>query len=242
MVAFAGIDLFSIVSDIKVFLYNGFQTLPLTMAGTLLLLGLFTANYSALFFLVGFLVITPLLTKGINAIPVYDSWKNHGSSVCGLVPPFPTEMGSRNSTVNPSAKSESYLISYWLSMGLFMFGYLFKNAYDLYMMPSQSIPDADAKTTASLNEKVLYRKSQMIISFVMLSIISLMFVGVRVTSGCDGILGTVIGILFAGLGIGWFSILSQGTNARLSDLFGIANRLMSPKSMDDPTICLPLVR
>jgi hypothetical protein len=242
MVAFAGIDLFSIVSDIKVFLYNGFQTLPLTMGGTLLLLGLFTANYAALFFLVGFLVLTPLLTKLLNAIPIYDSWKKHVSTVCSLVPPFPTEMGSRNSNVSPAAKPEHYLISYWLSMGLFMFGYLFSNAYALYVMPPQSIPDADAKTTASLNEKAMYRKSQMIISFVMLSIISLMFIGVRINSGCDGIVGAAIGLLFVGLGISWFSILSQGTNARLSDLFGIANRLMSPKSMDDPTICLPLVR
>ena len=234
MVAFAGIDLFSIVSDIKVFLYNGFQTLPLTMAGTLLLLGLFTANYAALFFLVGFLIITPLITMGINAIPIYDSWKKHVSSVCTLVPPFPTSMDN---------KPNDYLLSFWLSMGIFMFSYLISNAAALYLMPPTIPSMATEEFADNLRQKSLYRQSQMVISFVMLSIVTVLFLGVRVSSGCDGFVGLIIGLLiFIPLGYGWFSMLSSGTNSRLSDLFGIANRLMSPKSMDDPTICLPLVR
>jgi hypothetical protein len=55
-----------IISDIRVFLYGGVLTLPLTIAGTLSILGLFTANYAVLFFLVGFLILTPLAASILN--------------------------------------------------------------------------------------------------------------------------------------------------------------------------------
>ena len=55
-----------IISDIRVFLYGGIATLPLTIAGTLSILGLFTANYAILFFLLGFLILTPLSASIIN--------------------------------------------------------------------------------------------------------------------------------------------------------------------------------
>ena len=57
----------SIVSDIRVFLYGGIVTLPLTIAGTMMILGLFTANYAILFFLLGFLVLTPFAAAVLNS-------------------------------------------------------------------------------------------------------------------------------------------------------------------------------
>ena len=232
MASLAGIDLFSIISDIKVFLYSGFQTLPLTMAGTLLLIGLFTANFSALFFLIGFLVITPLTTLGINSITP-DSWKLEVSDSCNAIIPFPTTGGK-----------SKHMISYWLAMGTFMFGYLISNAAALYEMPTQYPTNVSSSVKAALDQKTMYRKSQMAISLIMLSIIMVIFVSIRVLSGCDnlfGIVPVIVVVAFGAFGWLWFTALSSKANARLSDLFGIANRLMSPDSMPDPnTICLPL--
>ena len=55
-----------IISDIRVFMYGGVLTLPLTIAGTLSILGLFTANYAILFCLVGFLILTPITSSILN--------------------------------------------------------------------------------------------------------------------------------------------------------------------------------
>jgi hypothetical protein len=230
MVSFAGIDLFSVISDIKVFLYGGFQTLPLTMAGTLLLIGLFTANYSVLFFLVGFLVLTPIATMALNGL-VPNSWKLDVSDTCNLIEPFPT-----------SAGKTKYLASYWLTMGIFMFSYLITNAVGIYLMPTQYPTNAADADRAMLDQKTMYRKSQMIISLVMLAILMILFLAVRTTSGCDDWRGLVPALpLFGLLGYSWFTVLSTHTGSRLSDLFGVSNRLMSPDSMPDPnTVCLPL--
>jgi len=229
MASLAGIDLFFIISDIKVFLYSGFQSLPLTMAGTLLLIGLFTANYSALFFLIGFLVIAPLTVLGINGI-MPDSWKLEVSDSCNAIIPFPTTGGK-----------SKHVISYWLAMGAFMFGYLIMNAEALYSMPTQYPTNASTSVKSALDQKTMYRKSQMVISLVMLAIITILFVSIRISSGCDNFIALFPAIAFGALGCAWFTLLSSKANARLSDLFGIANRLMSPDSMPDPnTICLPL--
>ena len=54
-----------IISDLHVFLYGGFRSLPLVMGGTMLILGLFTANYAILFLLLGFLLIYFIMLKFI---------------------------------------------------------------------------------------------------------------------------------------------------------------------------------
>ena len=48
------------IRDIRFFMYGGMNSLPLTIGGTMLILGLFTANYAMLFYLLGFLIITPV--------------------------------------------------------------------------------------------------------------------------------------------------------------------------------------
>jgi hypothetical protein len=57
-----------LLTDIHVLLRSGMTSLPLTIGGTMLLLGLCTANYAILFFLVGFLILVPSLVGGVNAL------------------------------------------------------------------------------------------------------------------------------------------------------------------------------
>ena len=57
----------TIIEDINVFIIGGIRSMPHTISGTMLLLGLFTANYAMLFFLLGFLVLTPIAQSILNA-------------------------------------------------------------------------------------------------------------------------------------------------------------------------------
>ena len=123
--------LLALVDDFKVFVMKGVQTLPLSIAGTLIVLGFGTANYPMLFFLVGMLFVAPLIPFLLNIFVADDTWKVPG---CGIVPGL-----------------DNYVISQWVMMVSFFFGYMLYNAISLaQMQPSDS---ADT-------EKATLRKSQ----------------------------------------------------------------------------------
>jgi hypothetical protein len=233
-----------VISDIRVFLYGGIQTLPLTIAGTLSILGLFTANYAILFFLLGFLVLAPLSATILNAIlsfpfagKAYNPFKAKTGDVCNLVTPFTTfksPVGSEDMSVVSSS---------WLAMISFFIGYIFTNALELYNRESV---DTTIKVTTSqssdINTMVTTRKSQAVIAMASIVIFAIIVFGFRYYSGCESILGmilTAVGFVF--LGNGWYKALSKVGEDRLSDLFGIANRLLSPSAITNaPVACVPI--
>ena len=53
-------NLFTVASDIRYFLLTGLKTIPLTIGGVMLLVGMLTANYGMLFFVSGMFVLAPL--------------------------------------------------------------------------------------------------------------------------------------------------------------------------------------
>ncbi len=61
-------------------------------------------------------------------------------------------------------------------------------------------------------------------------------------TGCETKTGGVITILaFSSLGYGWFKLLSSVGQDRLSDIFGIANRLLAPSALKNgPIACIPV--
>ena len=103
--------LLALVDDFKVFVMKGVQTLPLSIAGTLIVLGFGTANYPMLFFLVGMLFVAPLIPFLLNIFVADDTWKVPG---CGIVPGL-----------------DNYVISQWVMMVSFFFGYMLYNAISL---------------------------------------------------------------------------------------------------------------
>ena len=112
-----------VLSDIRVFLYSGIQNLPLSLAGTFLLLGMFTANYAMLFFLVGFLLATPIVHLFLDLLlklVVPASLQTKTGDVCQIVVPF------------ASSSSDSYhFMSQWTAMISFFIGYMIRNAAKL---------------------------------------------------------------------------------------------------------------
>ena len=233
-----------IISDIRVFLYGGVLTLPLTIAGTLSILGLFTANYAILFFLVGFLILTPLSAATLNFIlgsffvgKSFNPFKARTSDVCKLVIPYSTLKAP------VGIVEENVVSSSWVAMISFFIGYIFTNALQLYNRESEDTTVTVTSTSASdIDKMVTNRKSQAIIAMASVVIFALIVLGFRFYTGCESITGMILtSFIFVFSGHGWYKALSKVGQDRLSDLFGIANRLLTPGAINNsPIACVPI--
>jgi hypothetical protein len=88
------------------------------------------------------------------------------------------------------------------------------------------------------------RKTQATLAWVSLAILLVVVGVIRTTyfkEACDGPLSLFVGSLLGlATGGGWYYLLSRVGEDRLSDLFGIANRLMIPMALSDrPYACFP---
>jgi hypothetical protein len=228
-------------------MYGGMNSLPLTIGGTMLILGLFTANYAMLFFLLGFLIITPvtlwlyniLLDKTVKSLLILIiRLLSFGqldteyitsilkttvkSDVCKINIPYKTELNSSESEPESST---------WVAMITFFIGYILKNAIELYSRESSDV---------DVNSKVNNRKFQAIVSICSIIIFAMVVLGYRLYSGCESKVEIIVSsLIFIPLGFGWYKALSSVGQDRLSDIFGIANRLLSPTA-DEPVACIPL--
>lgn len=235
------------IDDIKVFLYGGVQSLPLSLGGTMLILGLFTANYGMLFFLIGYLILTPLAVWGVNAIfnnMPGDKW-------------YPLTLTSACKIYTTDrTKEESVFLSTYLSMVAFFVGYIINNALDLFNKEDNKdeSTEIEVKTTVnksivskSIDSKIMNRKSRTIMSVIMAGLILLLVIYIRSNSSCEGtdyrrFIRILLSVsLFGAGGYFWYSTLTTDMMSnRLSDLFGIANRLLPPVSISNaPVACLP---
>lgn len=224
-----------LLTDVHVLLRSGMTSLPLTIGGTMLLLGLCTANYAILFFLVGFLIVVPILVGGVNALASYMQWDSCKMTlydVCHLVIPFQVQDSQR-------AKEECIVITPWMTMMAFFLGYILQNAAVLYTRESPETPIDE--TNPDAEKKTVTRKTQAIISLVTIVVFILIVIKTRYDGGCEGILRILGASVIGGLmGVGWYSLLREVGQDRLSDLFGIANRLLPPSALaNKPIACLP---
>jgi len=239
-------NLFTIISDLRYFLLTGFETLPLTLGGTMLIIGHLIGNYAMLFFLVGYLMVVPAVLFPLNLFsPKEFPMGGRDMDVCNV------------NTGTDSGERKDMVVSYWMGMVAFFIGYMFANTGSIYMKtPSSPIMNANgnlttptgevnAKYDPSLNAKMeagtTLRQTQTIMAFAVLSIIVFVAIMVRLWSSCDGILSILLGsAIGGGAGICWYFLLAKVGDDRLSDLFGIANRLMVGTSFENlPYACLP---
>ena len=232
-----------IVSDIRIFLYGGILTLPLTIAGTLSILGLFTANYAIMFFLLGFLVLTPLtatiIDKVLTSLLVgksFNPFKGKTGDICKVIIPYSTL---------PAASGEdiSVISTNWTAMVAFFVGYIFTNGLELYNRETiDTTINVTSSSASDLNTMVTNRKSQAIIAMISVIVFALIVFGFRFYTGCESTLGmilTTFGFIF--MGHGWYKALSKVGQDRLSELFGIANRLLPPSAINNaPIACVPV--
>lgn len=236
-----------IISDIRVFLYGGIVTLPLTIAGTLSIIGLFTANYAIMFFLLGFLILAPLTATIFDMFlsalfegKSFNPFKAKTGDVCKVVIPYSTKIADKTVI---SDNNVSVISTNWMAMVSFFIGYIFTNGLELYNREAVDTTINITSTSASdLNTMITNRKSQAIIAMISVIIFALIVFGFRFYTGCESILGMVItSIGFIFMGHGWYKALSNVGQDRLSDLFGIANRLLPPSAINNaPIACVPV--
>lgn len=226
----------AIITDIRVFLYSGLQNLPLSLAGTMFILGLFTANYAMLFFLVGFLVAVPFINLLLDSLLLSilpDSLRSKTADVCGIVIPFLT----------PSTDSY-HIISQWTAMISFFIGYMIHNSVKLLTRePDTSTAiEVTSNEVNEINQKASFRRTQAIVSLITIVIVSIVVLLMRYKTGCENIIGYLIGMVgYGSAGYFWYLGLSAIGQDRLSDLFGVANRLLPPSAISNrPVACLPV--
>jgi len=224
-----------VVSDIRIFLYGGMTTLPLTIAGTMLLLGLFTANYAMMFFLLGYLLLSPLSAVILNILLPPNTPFPDVPSRCQLA--YHNQKTSSSVTT-----SKEPITTTWMSMVSFFLGYMVNNASQLI---SRESPDESLLVTsdgAIINKKILNRKSQALMSLISIIVFTIVVIYFRYSTGCDSFLGIILTLALSGTtGFAWYYTLSLIGQDRLSDLFGIANRLLPPSAIQNqPIACIPV--
>jgi len=211
-------SLMAIINDIKVFFYSGIQTLPLTMGGTLLVLGFGTANYAMFSLLLGYLVLVPAFVTGFNYLFAgTDSLQGPG---CGII---------------PGAGTYRSIISLWVSMVYFFLGYIGTNAYMIYKLD----PADDANS-----DKTTLRMSQCTMGMIAIAVTMVVIGIIRGLSGCENVfLMFATASVAAFTGYWWYLLFNVGAlqGGRMADLFGIANRLLSPSAfVNEPVGCVPI--
>lgn len=236
-----------ILTDIKILFTNGLQLFPLSIASTMLFIGLFTANYAMLFFLVGFLIVSPATAALINklvdfickAMNLTSPFIVKDTNICRVAIPF-TTLANKTPSV-----PETVVISEWMGMTLFFFGYMIMNGFQF--IDKKSPGDSD-------KSKIITRKTQAGLSIAAAILLLGFIMYMRYNSGCESFMNEginwlsriiiiVVAVCFLGMGIGWYYALSSVGEDRLSDLFGMANRMLLPKVFGDkPIACLPCAK
>jgi hypothetical protein len=243
-------SLTTLIGDIRAFVYNGLNVLPLTIIGTSLLLSLMTANYALLFMLFAMILIVPGILFGANLlIDLFNSKRTPGSAppsrwfaasysdACDLIPPFPIP--------SKPASAMSYTFgSYWLAMVSFFFGYTIANGVALLKKETQQPVTDDDATQKMVTQGANNRKAQAIAAIVASVVLFIIvFVMRHMNTTCEPYLLSIFSVIaFGGLGAGLYGFLAVRGEDRLSDIFGIANRLLSPDAYNNkPYACLPQV-
>lgn len=152
------------------------------------------------------------ITGYTTTIPNYD--------VCNLVP----------SAYNKGVPL-NIVPSFWMAQLLFFVGYLLQNAMALYNQPV---------SPGSMQSKVDNRKEQAITAISVTIIISLVFVLVRLRTGCENPLGIFVAImLMIPLGVGWYFLAASLTGFGSADVFGIASQILSSDARKPATqVCV----
>jgi hypothetical protein len=238
-------NLFTIAADIRYFLLQGLETLPLTIGGTLLLIGHFIGSYAMLFFLTGYLGLIPAFTFLVNLLSDFfaDSNKHipgggKDTKVCNVI------------GINKTDRTDN-IVSYWMTMTAFFLGYIFTNAFSLYSMPAAQTPDPENPESGNqIDAGVALRSSQTITAMVLIVALGALVLYMRILyNQCDFsldgspyvlILSFIAVALSTWGGVLWYQMLASVGDGRLADIFGIANRMMTPSALvNAPYACLP---
>ena len=219
----------STVVKIREFIIHGFRILPIVLGSFAFIIGVGHANMAYFFLFVGIALIVPIVNMFSNqlfgwlfslgvpeALYVIKASPTGGCSVFG-------EFANTGDTV-----------SYWLAALVFFVSYMFINAYNLYNRPAQlNAPE----------NKVDARKTQaaMAMAIILLFGIGMLLYRFFTTTTCETVLGLPTAFaVFVPLSYYWYKLLVSCSGDRLTDLFGVVNRIMVEPSAGAGAVCLPI--
>jgi len=219
------------------FLSQGFRSLPVLLGGSVFFLGMAQGNFNLMFFFVGMFILTPLAAVLLNGlwelvfintpawltVPI-DMWQLPAANAeaCNI---FTVGAGASVTTLN-------VVPGFWMSMVAFFFTYLFANAKALY---------EKQETSNAPKMAVSARKSQSMISMIIIIALAILTTILRYGTSCETGLGILVSwILGYSLGYGWYKFMRSCGLGRLDDLFGITNRILPQQTYQDldPTVCV----
>jgi hypothetical protein len=114
------------------------------------------------------------------------------------------------------------------------------NSISILRKPAEYPPKADEATKKATDQKTMLRRSQTTVGLIVAVLLVVLILILRVVvTECDTVVGGILSIGFALVGAFWYFLLSIVGDDRLSDIYGIANRLMTSSALGDaPYACL----
>jgi len=208
----------------KQYLLRGISLFPILIATVSFILFAGLGNTAFLFLFIGLGFLVPIIVYILN-LAAGAALKN--------IPSLWAVRGTDCMFRNGSDGMKSAFPSYWMSGTVFFLVYFLLNAYTLYTRPAaENAPE----------EKVRLRKTQAAIAMAVVVIIGSALIGMRFfSSSCETPLGGLIGVGVGCISIWWFKVLQACSADRLTDLFGIVNKIVPNSSTNRmKKICYPV--
>ncbi len=214
------------------FFVQGFRNMPIVLLATMLFIGTVQANFNYLFLLAGMFIIVPTVVFGLNIFTEFlfpliapstsGFWKKFSPPTCNVL------------SIKEIATNIQYNVvpTYWTPIMSFFFTYLFLNGYRLY-----NFSLGDQALSNDAGEEA--RKTQALVSMILVVLIGVLFLLFRAATGCETALGWILGMLVGGsLAYGWHEFVKACGMGRLDDIFGITSRIL-PRLVNDQsqTVC-----
>ena len=215
---------------------QGFRSLPVLTSSAVLTLGLIQGNVNFILFAVGLLVLAPLGALLLNVATefIFSYFPRIFPTPLWQVPA--ADAGQCNLfALLPNGPPTPFNVvpTYWTTVTMFFYTYVFLNGLKLYRWQSHSRASVEA---------VEYRKYQTAIALFIIALLATVSIAFRAATSCETALGMSLGVLVGVLlGYGWYEALKACGLGQLDDIFGIFNRLLPLQSYEDnePNVCVP---
>lgn len=218
----------STVVKIREFIIHGFRILPIVLGAFAFIIGVGHANMAYFFLAVGIGLIVPIVNMFSNVI--------FGKLFSFGVPEalYKIQAQPAGCSVFGEFANTGDTVSYWLAALVFFVSYMFINAFNLYNRPAQ--PNAP-------ESKIEARKTQAAMAMAIILLFGIGMLLYRfVKTKCETALGIPVALtVFIPLAYYWYKVLVSCSGDRLTDLFGVVNRIMvEPKNAGPGAVCLPM--
>jgi hypothetical protein len=212
-----------LLADVRSTIILAFKALPLLLISFIGFLAVGLCNLSLFVLFLGHAIIVPILTEACHSIPNTGALMTP-NDISQLVPLIPTTGASYSSPINSSP-------SYWMAHVSFFFGYILMNAISIYNMPAEK--NAIEWMITSRKTRAVTIITTTVILWVLFAYMRYSFTGVETFGGI-----ALAMVLLGGAGVGWY-YLASALGARNSDIFGIAQSMMSQNSGNaKPVTCV----